>query len=147
MNPPKFVKSEDMASLTNLNEASVLFNLKDRYLADLIYVRYETLHFPPQIYIYKGEKAVLLFLFLIFIKSTMLTHPVFLLQTYSGLFCVVINPYKELPIYSEDVIREFKGRKRETLPPHVYAIADEAYRSMIEVRNWRSGEEPLFLLP
>lgn len=38
MNPPKFSKSEDMAALTNLNEASVLFNLKDRYLADLIYV-------------------------------------------------------------------------------------------------------------
>lgn len=38
MNPPKFAKSEDMAALTNLNEASVLFNIKDRYYADLIYV-------------------------------------------------------------------------------------------------------------
>ena len=38
MNPPKFEKSEDMASLTYLNEASVLYNLKQRYYSGLIYV-------------------------------------------------------------------------------------------------------------
>ena len=38
MNPPKFSKVEDMADLTCLNEASVLFNLKDRYYSSLIYV-------------------------------------------------------------------------------------------------------------
>lgn len=38
MNPPKFNKVEDMAELTCLNEASVLYNLKDRYFSGLIYV-------------------------------------------------------------------------------------------------------------
>lgn len=38
MNPPKFTKVEDMADLTYLNEASVLYNLKDRYFSGLIYV-------------------------------------------------------------------------------------------------------------
>ena len=38
MNPPKFSKIEDMAELTCLNEASVLYNLKDRYYSGLIYV-------------------------------------------------------------------------------------------------------------
>lgn len=38
MNPPKFTKTEDMANLTFLNEASVLTNLKDRYSAMMIYV-------------------------------------------------------------------------------------------------------------
>ncbi len=38
MNPPKFEKCEDMANLTYLNEASVLWNLKARYQANLIYV-------------------------------------------------------------------------------------------------------------
>lgn len=38
MNPPKFEKCEDMANLTYLNEASVLWNLKSRYLCNLIYV-------------------------------------------------------------------------------------------------------------
>ena len=38
MNPPKFEKCEDMSNLTYLNEASVLHNLKARYVAKLIYV-------------------------------------------------------------------------------------------------------------
>ena len=38
MNPPKFDKVEDMAELSFLNEASVLYNLKARYYSDLIYV-------------------------------------------------------------------------------------------------------------
>jgi len=53
------------------------------------------------------------------------------LQTYSGLFCVVVNPYKRLPIYTENVIELFKGKKRHELPPHVYAITDGAYRNML----------------
>ena len=40
MNPPKYEKCVDMASLTYLNEASVLYNLKSRYFEGLIYVRY-----------------------------------------------------------------------------------------------------------
>jgi len=38
MNPPKFEKIDDMANLTYLNEASVLYNLRARYNAGLIYV-------------------------------------------------------------------------------------------------------------
>ena len=53
------------------------------------------------------------------------------LQTYSGLFCVVVNPYKWLPIYTEKIIEMYKGKKRHEMPPHVYAIADLAYRNML----------------
>lgn len=38
MNPPKYDKIEDMAMMTHLNEPSVLFNLKERYAAWMIYV-------------------------------------------------------------------------------------------------------------
>jgi myosin heavy subunit len=38
MNPPKFNKSEDMSNLSFLNDASVLWNLRDRYASMLIYV-------------------------------------------------------------------------------------------------------------
>jgi len=41
MNPPKFEKIEDMANLTYLNEASVLYNLRSRYGAGLIYVSHK----------------------------------------------------------------------------------------------------------
>lgn len=38
VNPPKFEKCEDMSNLTYLNDASVLYNLKQRYYHKLIYV-------------------------------------------------------------------------------------------------------------
>ncbi|KFQ90477.1 Myosin heavy chain, skeletal muscle, adult, partial [Nipponia nippon] len=53
MNPPKYDKIEDMAMMTHLHEPAVLYNLKERYAAWMIY-------------------------------------------TYSGLFCVTVNPYKWL---------------------------------------------------
>ena len=56
----------------------------------------------------------------------------FKLQTYSGLFCVVVNPYKRLPIYTEKIIDLYKGKKRHEVPPHVFAITDSAYRSMLQ---------------
>lgn len=46
VNPPKFEKSEDMADLTFLNEASVLHNLKQRYYSKLIYVSAQPFYRP-----------------------------------------------------------------------------------------------------
>ncbi|XP_073350991.1 myosin-16-like [Pagrus major] len=88
MNPPKFFQSSDMANLTFLNEASVLENLRSRYVSMRIY-------------------------------------------TYSGLFCVTINPYKWLPIYGAKVAQVYKGKKRNEVPPHLFSISDNAYHDML----------------
>ncbi|XP_071371708.1 myosin, heavy chain 7B, cardiac muscle, beta a [Centroberyx affinis] len=95
MNPPKFDMIEDMAMLTHLNEASVLFNLRRRYSAWMIY-------------------------------------------TYSGLFCVTVNPYKWLPVYSATVVAAYKGKRRSEAPPHIYSIADNAYNDMLRNRENQS---------
>uniref|UniRef100_A0A8C3MIQ9 Myosin heavy chain 7B n=1 Tax=Geospiza parvula TaxID=87175 RepID=A0A8C3MIQ9_GEOPR len=99
MNPPKFDMIEDMAMLTHLNEASVLYNLKRRYSHWMIYV-------SP--------------------------------QPTRGLFCVTINPYKWLPVYTAPVVAAYKGKRRSEAPPHIYSIADNAYNDMLRNRENQS---------
>lgn len=52
-------------------------------------------------------------------------------QTYSGLFCVTVNPYKWLPVYTAPVVAAYRGKRRSEAPPHIYSIADNAYNDML----------------
>ncbi|KAI9875883.1 MAG: hypothetical protein M1830_007846, partial [Pleopsidium flavum] len=55
-----------------------------------------------------------------------------LIYTYSGLFLVTVNPYCPLPIYTNEYINMYKGRSREDMKPHIYAMADGAFRNLVE---------------
>jgi len=88
VNPPKFDCSEDMANLTYLGDACVLWNSVVRYVNQLIY-------------------------------------------TYSGLFCIAINPYKRFPIYTLRTMELYTGKRRNECWPHIFAIAEGAYQGMM----------------
>jgi len=88
VNPPKFDCSDDMADLTFLGDACVLWNSTIRYVNQLIY-------------------------------------------TYSGLFCIAINPYKRFPIYTLRTMEIYVGKRRNECPPHIFAIAEGAYQGMM----------------
>ncbi|PVF93304.1 hypothetical protein CPB86DRAFT_715734 [Serendipita vermifera] len=87
MNPPKFDRVDDIADLTFLNEASVVHNLRLRYLSGAIY-------------------------------------------TYSGLFLVAINPYTQLPLYTDAIIEQYRNKRRDDNGPHIFAIAEQAWVNM-----------------
>ena len=87
VNPPKFDCSEDMADLTFLGDACVLWNSVVRYKNELIY-------------------------------------------TYSGLFCIAINPYKRYPIYTLRTMEIYVGKRRSECWPHIFGVAEAAYQGM-----------------
>ncbi|XP_071116024.1 unconventional myosin-Ic-like isoform X1 [Haliotis cracherodii] len=53
-----------------------------------------------------------------------------LIYTYIGPVLVSVNPYHQLDIYNDDFIHTYRNVNFYELPPHIYAIADAAYRSM-----------------
>merc|ERR1712121_228762 len=58
-----------------------------------------------------------------------------LIHTYSGLFVVVVNPYKRYPLYTHRVCKIYLGKRRNEAPPHLWAIAEGAYRNMLSSKK------------
>ncbi|XP_077475582.1 myosin heavy chain, fast skeletal muscle-like [Stigmatopora argus] len=61
-----------------------------------------------------------------------------MIYTYSGLFCVVVNPYKWLPVYDRTCVGAYRGKKRIEAPPHIFSISDNAYQFMLTDRENQS---------
>ncbi|KAK7121855.1 hypothetical protein R3I93_022826 [Phoxinus phoxinus] len=72
---------------------------------------------------YLHEPAVLHNLKVRFVESK-------IIYTYCGIILVAVNPYKQLPIYGDAVIHAYSGQNMGDLDPHIFAVAEEAYKQM-----------------
>ncbi|XP_069557027.1 unconventional myosin-Vb isoform X1 [Brachyistius frenatus] len=52
------------------------------------------------------------------------------IYTYCGIVLVAINPYEQLHIYGDEVIRAYSGQNMGDMDPHIFAVAEEAYKQM-----------------
>jgi len=79
---------DNLIQLSNLNEALILHNLRERFIQDKIY-------------------------------------------TYISSILVAVNPFRMLPIYTPEVLEKYKDGGWRNESPHIYAIADNSYASML----------------
>ena len=90
---------QDMATLGDLHEGAILYNIRKRYENNEIY-------------------------------------------TYIGSILAAVNPFKRLgELYGPEMILKYKGIPIGELPPHVYAISNEAYANM-----WKSDSNQVVLI-
>ncbi|CEP17067.1 hypothetical protein [Parasitella parasitica] len=54
-----------------------------------------------------------------------------LIYTYSGIVLIAVNPFDRVSLYEPDIIQQYSGKRRGELEPHLFAIAEDAYRCMI----------------
>ena len=47
-----------------------------------------------------------------------------------GIVLVAINPYQQLPIYDNDTIRAYSGQDMACMDPHIFAVAEEAFKRL-----------------
>lgn len=66
------------------------------------------------------------------LKTLKIRYDADLIYTYIGHVLVAVNPYRIIPkLYGPSVIRNYQGRYIYEEAPHVYAIAEDAYRSLL----------------
>lgn len=124
-NPDCLSGADDLVALSYLHEPAVLHSLRRRFLeANAIYTYCGEPRGPPPaphpVPLPCGSLG----------QVPLLPLPV-AQPSSPGIILVAINPYKPLPIYEEEVIYAYSGREMGDMDPHIFALAEEAYKQMV----------------
>lgn len=63
--------------------------------------------------------------------------------TYSGIVLVAVNPFSSLSVYESSIVQAYAGRRKGELEPHLFAIAEEAYRCMVGTSGEPGGNQTI----
>lgn len=58
-----------------------------------------------------------------------------IIYTYSGIVLIAVNPFDRVSLYEPDIIQQYSGKRRGELEPHLFAIAEDAFRCMIREQS------------
>ena len=57
------------------------------------------------------------------------------IYTYTGTILIALNPWRELSLYSEEQLARYRDQPLGSMPPHLFAVADSAFRGMRQARR------------
>ncbi|GJN87133.1 hypothetical protein Rhopal_000078-T1 [Rhodotorula paludigena] len=68
------------------------------------------------------------------------------IYTYSGIVLVAVNPFTSLSgVYDHSVVQAYAARRKGELEPHLFAIAEEAYRCMVGTAGEPGGNQTIIV--
>ncbi|KAK4058503.1 Myosin type-2 heavy chain 1 [Microbotryomycetes sp. JL221] len=67
------------------------------------------------------------------------------IYTYSGIVLVAVNPFSSLSIYESSIVQAYAGRRKGELEPHLFAIAEDAYRCMLGTSGEPGGNQTIIV--
>lgn len=133
-NPPAFDRVEDLASLQYLNESSVMHSLRQRYGGNLVHT-----HAGPNMVVINPISAPSMYSEKVLRLPCACKSP-----NHSQITCEdasLTSPPASTPLASSNssqVMQMFKGCRREDTAPHIYSMAQAAYRNLLTTRQDQS---------
>lgn len=121
-NPPVLEATEDLTNLSYLNEPagwSTLISLINLLKTNL------------------NSRAVL--------HTILHRYSLRQIYTYSGIVLVAVNPFSSLSVYSPSIVQAYAGRRKGELEPHLFAIAEDAYRCMVGTPGEPGGNQTIIV--